>query len=70
MTYLQKLKRSQDHYKGVFKAILAKLEPERAFYACKECSSKGELFAPVAYCPVCGSRYVQVASSEYKIDSI
>lgn len=69
MTYLQRLKELQDHYKGSFKALRSK-EHARTFYACKECSSSGELFAVVAHCPICGSRYVNVARSEYKLDKM
>ena len=70
MTYTQKLRKYQNHYKGVFKAILASVEPEpRVFYACKACASSGELHAhTLPTCPICGSRYVNLAQSEYKLN--
>lgn len=68
MTYLQRLKELQEHYKGSFKALKAReREQPRSFYACKECLSSGELVALVAHCPICGSQHVALASSEQKL---
>lgn len=36
----------------------------RAYYRCKECSSKGSIQSHKKECPVCGSRYLKFYKSE------